>query len=31
MNDNDLTPRQMEILRLIQRSIQETWMPPTRK
>src|SRR5690348_9303187 len=30
MNDNDLTPRQMEILRLIQRSIQETGMPPTR-
>jgi repressor LexA len=31
MNETDLTPRQMEILRLIQRSIQETGMPPTRK
>src|SRR3954468_753867 len=29
--DTDLTPRQTEILRLIQRSIQETGMPPTRK
>jgi repressor LexA len=31
MNETDLTPRQMQILRLIQRSIQETGMPPTRK
>ena len=31
MNETDLTPRQTEILRLIQRSIQETGMPPTRK
>ncbi len=31
MHDSDLTPRQMQILRLIQRSIQETGMPPTRK
>ena len=31
MSDSDLTPRQTEILRLIQRSVQETGMPPTRK
>ena len=31
MNETDLTPRQLEILRLIQRSIQDTGMPPTRK
>jgi repressor LexA len=31
MYETDLTPRQMQILRLIQRSIQETGMPPTRK
>jgi len=31
MNETDLTPRQMEILRLIQRSIHDTGMPPTRK
>ncbi|HYP80551.1 MAG TPA: repressor LexA, partial [Steroidobacteraceae bacterium] len=28
---SDLTPRQTEILRLIQRAVQETGMPPTRK
>ena len=27
---SDLTPRQTEILRLIQRAIAETGMPPTR-
>ena len=27
---SDLTPRQSEILRLIQRAIAETGMPPTR-
>ena len=31
MSDTDLTPRQTEILRLIQRTVQETGMPPTRK
>jgi len=31
MPDSDLTPRQTEILRLIQRTVQETGMPPTRK
>jgi repressor LexA len=31
MSDSDLTPRQTEILRLIQRTVQETGMPPTRK
>jgi repressor LexA len=31
MPDSDLTPRQSEILRLIQRTVQETGMPPTRK
>jgi len=31
MSDSDLTPRQTEILRLIQRAVQETGMPPTRK
>ena len=31
MPDSDLTPRQTEILRLIQRAVQETGMPPTRK
>ncbi len=31
MPDTDLTPRQTEILRLIQRTVQETGMPPTRK
>jgi repressor LexA len=31
MSESDLTPRQTEILRLIQRSVQETGMPPTRK
>jgi repressor LexA len=31
MSETDLTPRQTEILRLIQRSVQETGMPPTRK
>ena len=31
MPDSDLTPRQTEILRIIQRSVQETGMPPTRK
>ncbi|MET0291888.1 MAG: transcriptional repressor LexA [Steroidobacteraceae bacterium] len=31
MNESDLTPRQMQILQLIQRSIQDTGMPPTRK
>ena len=31
MAESDLTPRQTEILRLIQRSVQETGMPPTRK
>jgi repressor LexA len=31
MSESDLTPRQTQILRLIQRSVQETGMPPTRK
>ena len=31
MAESDLTPRQTEILRLIQRSVQDTGMPPTRK
>jgi repressor LexA len=31
MPDSDLTPRQTEILRLIQRTVQETGMPPTRQ
>lgn len=31
MPDTDLTPRQSEILRLIQRAVQATGMPPTRK
>jgi repressor LexA len=31
MPDSDLTPRQSEILRLIQRALQDTGMPPTRK
>jgi repressor LexA len=31
MPDSDLTPRQTEILRLIQRTVQATGMPPTRK
>ena len=31
MSDTDLTPRQTEILRLIQRTVQDTGMPPTRK
>jgi repressor LexA len=31
MPDSDLTPRQSEILRLIQRTVQQTGMPPTRK
>ena len=31
MSDSDLTPRQTEILRLIQRTVQDTGMPPTRK
>jgi repressor LexA len=31
MPDSDLTPRQSEILRLIQRTVQETGIPPTRK
>ena len=31
MPDTDLTPRQTEILRLIQRAVQDTGMPPTRK
>ncbi len=31
MSESDLTPRQTEILRLIQRSVQDTGMPPTRK
>jgi SOS-response transcriptional repressor LexA len=31
MPDTDLTPRQTEILRLIQRAVQATGMPPTRK
>src|SRR5690606_30589709 len=31
MPDTDLTPRQTQILRLIQRAVQETGMPPTRK
>jgi repressor LexA len=31
MSDSDLTPRQTEILRLIQLRVQDTGMPPTRK
>jgi len=31
MPESDLTPRQSEILRLIQRAVQATGMPPTRK
>jgi repressor LexA len=31
MSASNLTPRQTEILRLIQRSVQETGMPPTRQ
>ncbi len=31
MSDSDLTPRQTQILRLIQDTLQETGMPPTRK
>jgi repressor LexA len=31
MSESNLTPRQTQILRLIQRSVQESGMPPTRK
>ena len=31
MSESDLTPRQMQILRLIQNAILDTGMPPTRK
>ena len=31
MSESDLTPRQLQILRLIQEAILETGMPPTRK
>ena len=31
MSESDLTPRQTQILRLIQDTLQETGMPPTRK
>ena len=31
MSESDLTPRQLQILRLIQDTIMETGMPPTRK
>ena len=31
MSESDLTPRQLQILRLIQDAIMETGMPPTRK
>jgi repressor LexA len=31
MSESNLTPRQSQILRLIQRSVQESGMPPTRK
>jgi repressor LexA len=31
MSESDLTPRQAQILRLIQRTVVETGMPPTRK
>ena len=31
MSESDLTPRQTQILRLIQQTIMETGMPPTRK
>ena len=31
MSESDLTPRQLQILRLIQETILETGMPPTRK
>jgi repressor LexA len=31
MSESDLTPRQLQILRLIQSTIMETGMPPTRK
>ena len=31
MSDSDLTPRQTQVLQLIQRTVQDTGMPPTRK
>jgi repressor LexA len=31
MSESDLTPRQTQILKLIQRAVQETGMPPTRQ